>query len=93
LLLLFFIFFFSSFFLRICLFSYSTDTLNIIPIVLCGCKKLGLSPYGKEIDWECLGTRCWGEYLDLSERKCQEVGEYCVIKSSIICTLHQVYGW
>jgi hypothetical protein len=28
-----------------------------------------LSPQGKNIeDRECLGTRCWGEYLDLQEK-------------------------
>jgi len=37
------------------------------------------------IDWGCLRTGCWGEYLDLNGWKWQEVGEYCIMMSFIIC--------
>jgi hypothetical protein len=31
--------------------------------------KLGLSHYGKDIDWGYLRTGCWGEYLELRGRQ------------------------
>jgi hypothetical protein len=30
-----------------------------------------------------------GEYLDIREGKQQEAGENCIMRSCIICTLHQ----
>jgi hypothetical protein len=42
------------------------------------------------VDWECLRTGCWGEYLDRREMKWQEVGENYIMRSFITCTLLQV---
>jgi hypothetical protein len=56
--------------------------------------KPGLSHYGKNIDWGCLKTGCLGEYLDLRGMKWQEVGEKCIMRSCMICTLSPVLlGW
>jgi hypothetical protein len=52
--------------------------------------KLGISYWGKSIGWGCLRTECWGEYLDLRGRKWREAGEDCILKTFIICTLHQI---
>jgi hypothetical protein len=38
----------------------------------------------------CLGTGCLGEYLDQRGIKWQEVGENCIMRSSIVCTFHQI---
>jgi hypothetical protein len=38
----------------------------------------------------CLRTGCWWEYLDVRGRKLKEDGENCVIRSTVICTLHQI---
>jgi hypothetical protein len=40
----------------------------ILFIVLYGYETC-LSTYGENIDWECLRTKCWGEYLDIEQRK------------------------
>jgi len=50
--------------------------------------KLGLSHYGKNTDWGRLRTGCWGENMDLRRRKWQEVGEDCIMRSFITCTVH-----
>jgi hypothetical protein len=42
------------------------------------------------IDWECLGTGCWGGYLDRRGMRWRENGENCITRSFVICTLHQV---
>jgi hypothetical protein len=56
--------------------------------------KPGLSRFGKNIDWGCLRTGCLGEYLDLRGMKWQEVGENCIMRSCMVCTLHPVLlGW
>jgi hypothetical protein len=52
--------------------------------------KLGLTHDGKNIDWGCLRTGCWGEYLDLRGRKWREAGEDCIMRSFITCTLHHI---
>jgi hypothetical protein len=33
---------------------------------------------GRNIDWRCLRTGCWGEYLDRREMKWREIGENCI---------------
>jgi hypothetical protein len=52
--------------------------------------KADLSHEGKNTDWRCFRTGCFGEYLDLRGMKWQEGGENCIMRSSIICTLHQI---
>jgi hypothetical protein len=44
----------------------------------------------RNIDWGYLRTGYWGEYLDRREMKWQEVGENCIMRSFIACTLLQV---
>jgi hypothetical protein len=61
----------------------------ILPIVLYDAK-LGLSLWGRNIDWGVLGTECWGGYLDLKGRKTDH-GEICITISFI---LHWILlGW
>jgi hypothetical protein len=55
--------------------------------LFCMCVKLGLSHQGKKVDWGCMRTGCWGEYLDLRGRKWQGVGEVCIMRSFIPYTL------
>jgi hypothetical protein len=44
--------------------------------------------------WGCMRTEWRREYLDLRERKWQEAGEECIMRSFITCTLHQILlGW
>jgi len=31
--------------------------------------KLGLSSKGRNTNWKCWRRECWGEYLDLKQRK------------------------
>jgi len=39
-------------------------------------------------------TGCWGEYLNLRERKWQEAGEVCIMRSFMTCTLYRILlGW
>jgi hypothetical protein len=42
--------------------------------------------WGRNTAWGYLRTWCWGEYLDLSERKVQEDGEYCIKSHDIYFT-------
>jgi len=52
------------------------------------------SPQTKDMDWWSLRTGCWEEYLDLKEMKKEEDGEDCVMRSFIICILHQtLFEW
>jgi hypothetical protein len=65
----------------------------ILPVVLNGCETWSLT-LRVEIDCGCLRTGCLGEYLDLRGIKWQEVGENCVIRSCMVCTLSPVLlGW
>jgi hypothetical protein len=43
------------------------------------------------IDWACLRTGCWREYLVRSGMKWQKVGENCIIRNFITCTLCQIW--
>jgi hypothetical protein len=43
----------------------------------------------KNIDWGCLRTGCWVAYLVRREIKLWEIGENCIMRSFITCTLHQ----
>jgi hypothetical protein len=42
------------------------------------------------IDWWCLRTGCWGEYLNRWEMKWRETGESRVIRTFTTCTILQV---
>jgi hypothetical protein len=67
----------------------------ILRIVLHGCD-IRLLYYGKNIDWRCLITWCWGDYLKLWGRKWQEAREHFIRKTFTIFTLHQIrvsLGW
>jgi hypothetical protein len=44
------------------------------------------------IDWRCLRTECWGEYLVQREMKWREVGEDCIMRSFITCNLRQEWS-
>jgi hypothetical protein len=52
--------------------------------------KLGLSREGKNTDWGYLRTGCLEEYLDIRGMKGQEARETCIMRSFMICTLHQI---
>jgi hypothetical protein len=62
----------------------------IWPVVLYGCETWFLQLREEHRLWGCLRTGCWGEYLDQREMKWQEVGDNCIMRSFIICTLLQV---
>jgi hypothetical protein len=47
-------------------------------------------PNGRMKAKEYLRTGCWGEYLNLREKKWQEDGENDMMKSSVICALHLI---
>jgi hypothetical protein len=49
--------------------------------------KLGLSHYRMNIDWGCLRAGCWGEYLGRRDMKWHQVGENCIMRSFLTCTL------
>jgi hypothetical protein len=51
---------------------------------------LGVQSYGRNTRCEKNIKMDWGEYLDLSGRKWQEVGEGCIMRSFITCMLHQI---
>jgi hypothetical protein len=50
--------------------------------------KLGLSHKGKSIDWGCLRTGFWGEYLDLRGMWSMKIS--CTMRSFIMCTHPQI---
>jgi hypothetical protein len=50
--------------------------------------KLGLSHKGKSIDWGCLRTGFWGEYLDLRGMWSMKIS--CTMRSLIMCTHPQI---
>jgi hypothetical protein len=54
--------------------------------------KLGLSLWGRNIDWGFLRTGCWG-YLDLKGRKTDR-GENCLMMNFTARILHRILlGW
>jgi len=71
--------------------TIKTHKYIILPFVLYGCDTwyLCLSE-----DWGCLKTGCWGEYLDVTQRKWRKTGEDRMMRSFIIYTVHQMLlGW
>jgi predicted NBD/HSP70 family sugar kinase len=42
------------------------------------------------IDWACLRTGCWENYLHKRGMEWREGGENHITRSCVICTLHQI---
>jgi hypothetical protein len=57
---------------------------------ICKGVKHGLSHQGNNVDWGCLRTGCWGEYLDQTGWNLRQHGEACKIRSFVTFTLHQI---
>jgi hypothetical protein len=60
---------------------------KILHVVLCRCETWSLTL--RNLDWGCLRTGCWGEYLDWKEMKWREIGGNCIMRSFITCTPRQ----
>ena len=45
--------------------------------------RFGVSPSGVDMDLGCLKTYCFGEYIDLRQRKLQEDGGNYTIRSCV----------
>ena len=56
--------------------------------------QLGLSCWGRNVNWGYLRIGCWGRYLVLRGMRWQGSGEDYIMRSLLICTPHHiVFGW
>jgi len=67
----------------------SPTVLISVRVLLCGCETWSLT-LREENRYRCLRTGLSGEYLDLKWRKWRAVGEDCIMRSFVTCTLHQI---
>jgi hypothetical protein len=75
--------------IKVCVDGILVHNIIIFPVVLYGCETWSLTL------WEVqrlyvFETGCWGEYLDQRGMKWQEIGDNCIMRSFITCTLLQV---
>jgi hypothetical protein len=78
---------------RNCLFSIFAATLQNWRASLPSATRGGAMLWSQgtdSIDWGYLRNGCWWEYLDQRGIKWQEVGESCIMRSFITCTLLRV---
>lgn len=54
------------------------------------CIQLGLSHHRQNLGWGGSTIGYWGRYLGLRDRKEQEIGEKCLMRSFKICTAQQI---